>query len=84
MAIFRGVIHINGLHLAGKVGGGWGAAGGVEHVQLLGENRWSAKAAAERKQSCQHLASFGNKHENGGCAEAYDLHPFKMATTLAV
>jgi hypothetical protein len=55
--------------LAGKVGGGRGAAGGVEYVKLLGENRWSAKAAAERQQSCQHLASFGNKHENGGCAE---------------
>ena len=62
MAIFRGVIHINGLHLARKVGGGWGAAGGVEHVKLLGKYRWSTKAAAERQQSCQHLASFENKH----------------------
>jgi hypothetical protein len=48
MVIFRGVIHINGLHLAGNVGGDWGAAGGVDQVKLLSANRWSTKAAAER------------------------------------
>jgi hypothetical protein len=84
MAILRGIVHINGLHLAGKVWGGWGAAGGINYVQLIGKYRWSSKAAAEPQQSCQHFAPFGNKHEKGECAEAEDLHPFKMATKLAV